>query len=863
MLASSSMLCGSAMAQNSSSSKTPNWEEDHAGDAMKWLQHFINPMNEANYDSVRQIGYDQLMHMDNHQAMTTLSAAAWTQVATSDVGKVSGRGSCVAFDAKGTIYYGVTMGGLWKTTNNGVNWTSLSDTWSTLILDGVAVDPINQNTVYAATGASNGVPDNIATGDDVGVGVYKSEDGGLNWTLLSGSPKVATTQLEVNPVSSNLIYLASSGGVSLSDDSGATWTVVLSLGGYTSIVFDPHNPAIVYAAGGAQIQKSTDSGHTWAALPSTFPTPGTFMILGMSRSSDSIYLSTGNGNSDGSTANEAGSTLALSTDAGETWTTKSSNVNYLGQQAFYANAMAVNPQDPSTVVVGGLDIYASTEAGTSLSKKTDWTTEPENYNYSHADIHVLKYNLYTNVLYALTDGGIFYSTNNGSDWQQDMNDHLGTFSFVGGDMAITPDGTPDFFCAGAQDNGLSGYTFGTDTTYRSIMGGDGGTMFVSPVDGNTTFGTYVYETLYRSETRGVSVGGSNAWDVGGADQDNAQNILGTAILNEQAQYGAPFYIKYDVWDQDPGVVAVCGPVNLYLEQNGNIGPSAFPKVTNIGTGTTISGSPVAVNLASYDDDFIYIGTSSNFFYYSTDITNITWTPAYKPGSTTTKMSFGGEPQAITTDPNNPENVCMVVAGTSSKHFWFSADNGQTWASPATNLPALNYRSVAMDPNGIVYVGSDYGVLRSGDTGKTWYSVADGLPMAMVSSLQVRGNYLVAATYGRGMYYVDLTTLPPVGPTNGVASTPASNSGMAISAVYPSVITTSSPRTNVDYTLPSGEQSTLILYDVLGRQERVLVNQFASQGDHEFVADLSGIAAGQYYLVLTAGGTSVTKSIVIE
>jgi hypothetical protein len=858
IVASSAMFPRSAMAQNSS--KTPNFEEDHAGDAMKWLQNFINPMNEANYDSLRKIGYDQLMHMDNHPAMSTLSSAAWTEVATSDIGKVSGRGSCVAFDSHNTIYYGVTKGGLWKTTNAGANWTSMSDTWATLDVDGVAVDPINQNTVYAGTGAANGVPDDLIPGygDTYGVGVYKSEDGGLNWTLLPNSPNVATTQLEVNPVSSNLIYLASSGGVSLSDDSGTTWSTTLSLNGYTSIVFDPHNPAIVYAAGGGLIEKSIDSGNTWTALPSGYPT-GTFMVLGMSlASSDSIYLSTGNGNSDGSTANEGGSTLALSTDAGETWTIKSENINYLGQQAFYANAMAVNPQNPANVIVGGLNIWSSTQGGANLLNKTDWLSEPGSSNYSHADIHVLKYNPYTNVLYVMTDGGIFYSDNNGLSWASDMNHHLGTFSFVGGDMAITSDGTPDFFCAGAQDNGLSGFNYESDTTYRSIQGGDGGTMFVSPYDGETTFGTYVYEVLYRSEDRGID------WDAGGADQDNPQNILGSAILNEQTEHPGetPFYIKYDVYDQDPDVVAVCGPVNVFLEQNGTIGPNSYPQVTNVGAGTAISGEPVAVHIASSDDDYIYIGTQSEYFYYSTDITNITWTPAYKPGSTTTKMTFGGQPQDITTDPNNAENVFMVVAGTTSKHFWYSPDNGVTWTSPATNLPALNYRRIAMDPNGILYIGSDYGVLRSGDTGKHWYSVADGLPMAMVSSLQIRGNYLVAATYGRGMYYVDLTTLPPLG-TNSVATVSASNSGIAISAVYPSIITTSQAQTNIDYTLPSNEQATLTLYDVLGRQERVLINQFVSQGDHELTTDLSGIATGQHYLVLTAGGTSVTKSIVIE
>ncbi len=835
------MLCGSAKAQDASETKL--WPEDNADSASLWLEHFINPMHEANYDSLREIGYDQFIRMDNHPGMSALSSAAWIQVATSEQGRVSGRGSCVAFSSTGAIYYGATKGGLWKTTDNGTDWTSMSDTWKTLDLNGVAVDPINPNTVYAGTGTpAAGVGGGA---DENGVGVYKSEDGGLNWTLLSGSPKVVTNQMEVNPASSNLVYLAYSGGVSLSDDSGATWKTVVSLGGYSSIVFDPHDPAVVYAAGGTSIEKSIDSGHTWASTPSGYPN-GTYMVLGMSgTSSDSIYLSTGDGEG----------TLALSTDAGNTWTIQSSTVDYLGQQAFYANAMAVNPTNPANVLVGGLDIYASTAGGTALKAKTNWTNIPASSQYSHADIHVLKYNPYTNALFALTDGGIYHSENNGLKWEQGMNSKLGTFAFVGGDMAINDNGGPDFFCAGAQDNGLNGWNFG-DTAYRILQGGDGGTMFVSPADGQTTFGTYTNTVLYESGNRGAD------WANNGA-----QNILtNTAIINE----GAPWYMIYDVFDGDPEVIACLGYTNLFLETQGRSGAndlSAFPQVTNVidpSTGkinptTAITGSAVAVNIATGNEQNIYLGTSSNNFFYSTDM-GVTWTKTLTPGKTTA-FSFGGEPQAITTDPNNAENVCMVVAGTSSKHFFFSTDNGVTWRSPETNLPALNYRRVAMDANGIIYIGADYGVLRSGDTGKTWFPVATGMPMALVSSLQVRGNYLVAATYGRGMYYVDITQLGPLVPLS-VASTPRPT-GVAISAVYPSIITTSAPRTNVDYTLPSDEQATLAVYDVLGRQERVLVNQFVSSGDHELNADLSGLVAGQHYLVLTSGGTSVTKPFIIE
>ncbi len=494
-----------------------------------------------------------------------------------------------------------------------------------------------------------------------------------------------------------------------------------------------------------------------------------------------------------------------------------------------------------------------------LKQVTDWTTSPSEKNYSHADIHTLKYDHYNGTLYALTDGGIFYSLNNGTAWSQSMNAPLPTLLFIGGDMAVDQtSGLPSYFVAGAQDNGLNGYAYGTTPDYYStIRGGYGGTMFIAS-DAQTIFGTYIEATLYRSEDRGQT------WDNGGADASDPNNILCPALLSE----GAPFYMEYDVWDGGPGIVACCGNTNLYLETQGNIGIGAFPKVTNIGTGTAISGPVVRVNIATNNPQNIYIGTSgSNYFYYSTD-QGVTWTSSDTAAATTGKLSprkFSGTPTGITTDPNNENNVFMTVSNSTngSSHFYRSTDNGQTWTAPATNLPALNYRRIAMDANGIIYVGHDYGVLRSGDTGKTWYPVAEGLPMAMVTSLQVRGNYLTTTMLGRGQYYVDLTQLPPIRPEFWSQPRWPLIRRIAISAIYPSIVNVSAPRTTVDYTLSGSEQATLEVYDVLGREEKVLVNQYATQGAHEIAADLSGLIAGQYYMVLTAGGTSVTKSFVIQ
>src|SRR5262249_1504082 len=149
--------------------------------------------------------------------------------------------------------------------------------------------------------------------------------------------------------------------------------------------------------------------------------------------------------------------------------------------AEYANAIAANPANASNVIVGGLDIYSSTTGGSNLTKRTDWTTSTNGTNYAHADIHLLKYNPYKNQLFALSDAGLFHSESNGLSWSQEMNNNLGTFDFVGGDLYVPPSGSLSngaFFVAGAQDNGPNKLTYGS-TNYNALSPeGDGGTMFV-------------------------------------------------------------------------------------------------------------------------------------------------------------------------------------------------------------------------------------------------------------------------------------------------------------------------------------------------------------------------------------------------
>ena len=100
------------------------------------------------------------------------------------------------------IYIGAAGGGVWKTTNAGVQWQVLTDSLTAVTTGGLAVDPNNPNVVYYGTGELNFSLDSY-----YGDGLFKSTNGGTTWT------KVATTavgryfsQITINPLNTNISH---------------------------------------------------------------------------------------------------------------------------------------------------------------------------------------------------------------------------------------------------------------------------------------------------------------------------------------------------------------------------------------------------------------------------------------------------------------------------------------------------------------------------------------------------------------------------------------------------------------------------------------------------------------------------------
>lgn len=596
-------------------------------------------------------------------------------------------------------YAAAANGGIWKTTDGAQSWRPLWDTQETLSIGSVAIAPSAPDTVYVGTG--EWTPGFGASFP--GAGVYVSTNAGATWTQRPNVVARRISRILVSPTNANTVYVAGENGFERSTDAGVTWTTIRT-GQISDAVIDPANGQTIYVNVMSDgIYKTTNAGTTWNKLvngPTADAAYWVKLAIGVNGTNATNFL-----------VAKSDSTIYRTTDAGATWTTLvgSHGAGWWG----WCDMIQVAPDDESIIVVGGYSGH--------MERTADGGTTWNNTNTLHADHHVAVFAPSNpTIVYECNDGGVYRSDDKGATWKKASHGLVITQFYDLG--AWSKFGT--VVGGGTQDQGTNMSTGGL--TWRPIFGADGGYLIVHPTDPRTLYAETQYTNIHKSTDGGLT------W------------VQKTGGLS-----GGTPWVGVMTLDENSPDRLYCGTSKLFRSTNG--------LATDwVESSQTLAGEVSAIQVAPSDSSRVYASAGSKL--YRSDDAGVTnpWVEkaAGLPSRTITDIAV---------DRANPERLAITMGGTSAGpnavSVFLTTNGGNTWTDVSGNLPNISANAIALDPNNAntLYVGTDVGVFRTTNLGASWQAFDNGIPNALITDLHLdpEDNLLVAATFGRGMYKVDI------------------------------------------------------------------------------------------------------------
>ncbi len=592
------------------------------------------------------------------------------------------------------MYVGTPAGGIWKSTNAGVDWTPLSDHLPQIGVSAIALSPTDHNTIY------------IGTGDDDGSvtysrGVYKSTDGGTTWLPIGpvfSSETEKINEIIVHPTNPNTIFVASSEGFFKTTNGGVTWTKTL-VDNIKEMRMHPTNTNIIYIVSNDTFYKSTNSGDSFTNISTGLPSNSLRMVIDVTPAApDKVYIATALHSNDRDLRGKF-TGLYISNNSGDSFARTQENTNVFGtrNQTSYDFAIAVSDTNPNKIFIGNIDIWASSDGGNNFSQLNYWNSA--NDQYTHADIHFLRY--YNGKFVAGTDGGVYVSSNDGQLFTG-LNTHLAISQFY----KISISQKPDYqIYGGLQDNG--GFAR-KNMGWHAWHGGDGMDTAISGQDSDIGY-SFIYYGWTLNITNNGGISGTSGVTSPLGEKGNWITPLETNSQNE----------------------VFAGFKKLYKLQNNRwqaLTSSAFSWNISTFTIDKNNGSHIlaAIGRSLYQSN----NGGISFDLIHSTISNI---------------------QSI--EINSLDNKIWVLT---SGQVLESPDNGGTWTDITGNLPSERKRVIKyhqFSPNNSIYLGTDLGVYYKDDDDTNWQVFSQNLPNTVVTDLEISRSQgvLVAATYGRGIW----------------------------------------------------------------------------------------------------------------
>ncbi|WP_289054231.1 YCF48-related protein [Carboxylicivirga marina] len=666
-------------------------------------------------------------------------------------------------------YVAVASGNIWKTTNNGITFKPVFDKYGSYSIGCLAMDPNNSNVVWAGTGENN---HQRALG--YGDGVYKTVDGGKSWENMGLKESRQIGMILIDPRNSDVVYVAAEGsawgaggerGLYKTTDGGKNWTKALDVSentGINNIICDPRNPDILYATseqrrrhvhtkigGGPEsaVYKSTDAGQNWRKIMKGLPSEhiGGMGIAISPQNPDVLYIIA-------DAANKSGGFFRTS-DRGESWN-KMSDHHSSGQ---YYNEIFCDPVE--------FDKVYSVETFSHVTKDGGKTWAKLSTKDRHVDDHALWVDPTDNKHFMIGgDGGVYITYDAGKAWRQVSNLPVTQF------YRVTVDNEAPFYnvYGGTQDNHTQGGPVRNTSEFGVTSGewyvtvfGDGFWSRVDPTDPNIVYSEWQYGNVVRYDKRS----GEKIMVKPQPRKDeltyrwnwNAPLIL--SKHNPSTIYMAANKV-FKSTDRGNTWEVISNDLTAQIDRNTWPVMGKYWSVDAVAKDVSTSQYNTIVSLdeSPVKAGLIYAGSDDGLIQVSED-----------DGKTWRKVStFPGVPaHTYVSDiyaSRFDENVVYATFdGMKSDDFkpyiLKSTNKGQSWTPITNGLPAngtVHTLEQDTERKELLFAGTEFGIFFSIDEGANWTQLKAGIPTIAVRDLaiQERENDLVMATFGRGFYVLD-------------------------------------------------------------------------------------------------------------
>ncbi|MDZ4729255.1 MAG: hypothetical protein SH820_04860 [Xanthomonadales bacterium] len=667
-----------------------------------------------------------------------------------------------------TYYFAAAAGGIWKTTDAGINWRPIFDDQPVAAIGDFALAPSDQRIIYVGTGDSK-PRGNVSHGN----GVYRSDDSGQTWRHLGLEATRHIGRVAIHPENPDIVFVSAVGsmfgdneerGLYRTADGGVSWQQVLfvdSATGAYDITFSPDNPELLYASmwqlrrkpydltsggPGSGIYRSTDGGKNWTLLSGRGLPEGVLGKIGIAvtlANPELVYALI--------EAEEGG--LFRSQDRGESWQMVNP-ARSLWQRAWFFMDIVADPVEPDTVYVMNIHLQKSVDGGRSFERVNA-------YHVDHHDLWIDPDD--SRRMISGNDGGANISVNGGATWtHSDDNQPTGQFYRV-----VTDDQFPYYIYGGQQDwetiaiasrgnwNGIGtrdwypvgGCEMGWAAPDRRIKNfvyagcTDGGVSRYDPVTQRNTsvdpwpltnIGQGAVEARFRFQWTSPLV--LSPHDP--AKLFAAANVVFASIDDGQSwQQISPDLTRNDKSKQQ----AAGGPIT-----RDNIGTEVY------GTVFALAESPLAEGViwAGSDDGLVHVTQDAGDQWK-----NVT------PGEA--MLPLWSKINSVEASFHDTAKAYLAVHRRDLNDYrpWIfkTTDMGQSWQKISDGLPQdVFVRVVREDPvrPGLLFAGTEMGVYVSPDDGSTWQSLQLNLPVTPIYDITIKDNDLVIATHGRGFWVLD-------------------------------------------------------------------------------------------------------------